>query len=79
VDVFANYISANRLDVAVNLDKLSDCRRKTDMFVVLFATITLCLKNAPPLTCHNLYIHGSTATSFGKNVAEKVGTFSHLT
>jgi len=30
-------------------------------------------KNVPPLTCYNLYIHGSTATIFGINVAEKVG------
>jgi len=29
-------------------------------------------KNIPPLTCYNLYIHGSIATIFGKNVAEKV-------
>jgi len=33
---------------------------------------TLCLKNVPPLTCYNLYIHGSIVTIFGKNVAEKV-------
>jgi len=33
----------------------------------------LCLKNVPPLTCYNLYIHGSIATIFGKNVADKVG------
>ena len=30
-------------------------------------------KNVPPLTCYNLYTHGSIATIFGKNVAEKVG------
>ena len=30
-------------------------------------------KNVPPLTCCNLYIHGSIATIFGTNVAEKVG------
>jgi len=31
----------------------------------------LCLKkNVPPLTCYNLYIHGSLATIFGKNVAD---------
>jgi len=30
-------------------------------------------KNVPPLTCYNLYVHGSIATIFGKNVAEKVG------
>jgi len=30
-------------------------------------------KNVPSLTCYNLYIHGSIATIFGKNVAEKVG------
>ena len=29
-------------------------------------------KNVPPFTCCNLYIHGSIATVFGKNVAEKV-------
>jgi len=35
---------------------------------------TLCLKkNVPHLTCYNLYIHGSIATIFGKNVAKKVG------
>ena len=33
----------------------------------------LCLKNVPRLTCYNLGIHGSTATIFGTNVAEKVG------
>jgi len=27
----------------------------------------------PPLTCYNLYTHGSIATIFGKDVAEKVG------
>jgi len=40
-------------------------------------------KNVPPLTCYNIYIHGSIATMFGTNVAEKVGNqktlFSHLT
>ena len=35
---------------------------------------TLCVKIVPPLTCYNLYIHGSIATIFGKNVAEKVGS-----
>jgi len=30
-------------------------------------------KNVPPLTFYNLYIHGSIATIFGTNVAEKVG------
>ena len=30
-------------------------------------------KNVPPYTCYNLYVHGSIATIFGKNVAEKVG------
>jgi len=30
-------------------------------------------KNVPPLTCYNLYIHGSIATFFGTNVAKKVG------
>jgi len=29
--------------------------------------------NVAPLTCYNHYIHGSTATIFGKNVAQKVG------
>jgi len=36
-------------------------------------TTRLRLKKRPPLTCYNLYIHGSIATIFGKNVAEKVG------
>jgi len=31
-------------------------------------------ENVPPLTCYNLYIHGSIATIFGKNVPEKVGS-----
>jgi len=30
-------------------------------------------KNVPPLTCYNLYIHGSIATIFSTNVAEEVG------
>jgi len=30
-------------------------------------------KNVPPLTCYDLYTHGSIATIFGINVAEKVG------
>jgi len=30
-------------------------------------------KNVPPLACYNLYVHGSIATIFGTNVAEKVG------
>jgi len=34
---------------------------------------TLCLKKVPPLTCYNLYTHGSIATIFGTNVAKKVG------
>ena len=34
---------------------------------------TLCLKNVPPLTYYNLYIHGSIGTIFGTNVAEKIG------
>ena len=33
----------------------------------------MCLKKRPTLTCYNLYIHGSIATIFGKNDAEKVG------
>jgi len=34
-------------------------------------------KNDPPLTCY-LYIHGSIATIFGKNIAEKVSTLNVL-
>jgi len=34
---------------------------------------TLCLKNVPPLTCYNLYIHSSVAAIFDKNIADKVG------
>jgi len=30
-------------------------------------------KNVTPLTCYNLHIHGSIATIFGRNVAEKAG------
>jgi len=33
----------------------------------------VCLKKRPNLICYNLYIHGSIATIFGTNVAEKVG------
>jgi len=29
-------------------------------------------KNVPRSTCNNLYIHGSIATIFGTNVAEKI-------
>jgi len=43
------------------------------MFTYHLLSSTLCLKNVPPLTCYNLYIHGSIATIFGTNVAEKVG------
>ena len=35
-------------------------------------------KNVPPLSCYNLYIHGSIATIFGTNVAEKVGNQNML-
>ena len=35
---------------------------------------TLCLKKRPTFTtCYNVYIHSSIATTFGTNVAEKVG------
>jgi len=30
-------------------------------------------KNVPPFTCYNLHVHGSIATIFGTNVAEKAG------
>jgi len=33
---------------------------------------TVSQKIVPPLTCCNLYIHGSIAAIFGKNVAENV-------
>jgi len=36
-------------------------------------TYTVSQKNVPPFTCYNLYIHGSIATIFSTNVAEKVG------
>ena len=39
---------------------------------------TLCLKKTSPLTCYDLYIHGSIATIFGKTVAEKVGNQNNL-
>jgi len=35
-------------------------------------------KTVPPLTCYNVDIHGSIATIFGKNVAEKVANQSEL-
>jgi len=35
--------------------------------------ITLCLKNVPSLACYNIYMHGSIATIFSTNVAEKAG------
>jgi len=41
-------------------------------------TIHCVSKNVPLLTCYNLYIHGSNATIFGKNVAEKVGNRNAL-
>ena len=34
---------------------------------------TVSQKNVSPLTCYRLYIHGSIATVFCTNVAEKVG------
>ena len=34
--------------------------------------INVSQKYVPPLTCYNLYIHGSIATIFGTNVAKKV-------
>jgi len=43
------------------------------MSVTMVTHIHCVSKNVPPLTCYNLYIHGSIATIFGKNVAEKVG------
>jgi len=36
-------------------------------------TYTVSQKNVPPLTCHNLYTHGSIVTIFDINVAEKIG------
>ena len=42
--------------------------------IALIAFLIHCVsKNVTPLTCYNLYIHGSIAKSFGNNVAEKVG------
>ena len=35
---------------------------------------TVSRKDVPHLTCHNLSMHGSIATIFGTNVAEKVGS-----
>jgi len=34
---------------------------------------TMSKKTAPPLTCYNLYIHGSITIIFGISVTEKVG------
>jgi len=45
------------------------------VFIIIIIIIPHCVsKNVPPLilTCYNLYIHGLTATIFGKNLAEKV-------
>jgi len=42
---------------------------------------TVFQKYVPPLTCYNLYTHGSIAIIFGKHVAQKVGFIfpPHLT
>jgi len=37
-----------------------------------FAITTLCLKNAPSLTCYNLDIHDPITIIFGRSVTEKV-------
>jgi len=42
--------------------------------IAVVRMFTVFQKNLPPLTCYNLYIHGSIATIFGKNVAKKVGS-----
>jgi len=42
--------------------------------VFIACNYTVSQKNVPPLTCYRLYIHGSIATVFCTNVAEKVGT-----
>ena len=44
------------------------------VFIIIIIIPHCVSKNVPPLTltCYNLYIHGLTATIFGKNVAEKV-------
>jgi len=45
---------------------------KRKLFYLLVCA--LCLKKRPtPFACYDLYIHGSIATIFGTNVAEKVG------
>jgi len=41
---------------------------------VMFLHYTVSQKKRPTFTtCYNFYIHSSTATIFGTNVAEKVG------
>jgi len=45
---------------------------------LLYGILHLCLKNVPPLSRHNLYIHGSITTIFGKNVAANVGNHNML-
>ena len=48
----------------LSLDRKSQCESAVNIHCVS--------KNVPPLTCYNLYIHGSIATIFGTDVAEKV-------
>ena len=50
-------------------------------FITIFVMYTESPKNVPRLTCYNIYAHGSIATIFGKNVAEKTYFIfpSHLT
>jgi len=43
------------------------------VILVLNMFLHCVLKNVPTLTCYNVYIHGSLATIFGKDVVEKAG------
>ena len=62
----------DRFSLFARLTSVSD--RLTDHATrsVTIGRIYTVSQNVPPLTCYNLYIHGSIATIFGKNVAEKV-------
>jgi len=55
-----------------DLSKKVESMKMVSIMSLLFYTVSR--KNIPPSTCNNLYVHGSIATIFGTNVAEKVGS-----
>jgi len=70
----ANFKGFHVLALLLQRRRSAEANQTLYGFAVSWAGTLHCVsKNVSPLTCHILYRHGSIATIFGKNVAEKVG------